>query len=98
MKKSHLKTALWKLLIKGKYNFVKQLLLNLHNSENQSEGIETHPNLDPKPSASGFGSKRRRKRSGTDARRKEGEVERRFLRRKVKLIRAQGECLGIRSR
>ena len=31
---SHLKQQMWKLFLnKGKYNFVKQLLLNLHNSE-----------------------------------------------------------------
>ena len=31
-----IETALWKLFKKGKYNFVKQLLLSLHNSRELS--------------------------------------------------------------
>ena len=51
-----------------------------------------------KPSESGFETERQKKRNETDVRRKVDGVERSFFWSQVKLIRAQGECLGIRSR
>ena len=37
-----IETALWKLFNKGKYNFVKQLLLNLHNSREPKLRMRDH--------------------------------------------------------
>ena len=83
-------------LTKGKYNFVKQLLLNLHNSREPENGRPFSPIQSPAQA----GLNRRGRGNGTERMffACEGRSGVKFSLTKVKLIRAQGECLGIRSR